>query len=206
MRGYISEQKWAWQSGFDLIIGLGAGALAVLVSNPLWVVNTRLKLQGAKVHTTHNDMSRKAKYTGIIDCLCQVSKQEGWRSLWSALLPSLILVCNPAIQFMAYEALKSTSVLHQLLHDSQRYFILGAIAKIIATIFTYPLQVHQTCIRAGVSLFGTNQHVQLFTMQWLKAQYRGLEAKLTQTVLTSAMMFMSYEKINLWILTKLQNI
>lgn len=38
-----------------------------------------------------------------------------------------------------------------------------------------------------------------FSLTWLKAQFRGLEAKLTQTVLTSAMMFMLYEKIAVWI-------
>lgn len=40
------------------------------------------------------------------DCFVKVVRNEGFRALWSGLLSSLILVTNPAINFMIYEALK----------------------------------------------------------------------------------------------------
>jgi len=42
----------------------------------------------------------------IADCLRYVARRDGLLACWNGLLPSLILVFNPAINFMIYEALK----------------------------------------------------------------------------------------------------
>lgn len=42
----------------------------------------------------------------MVDCLRRIIKEEGVASLWNGVVPSLVLCCNPAIQFMSYEALK----------------------------------------------------------------------------------------------------
>ena len=49
------------------------------------------------------------------DCLYNISKYEGVKTLWSGTSASLLLVSNPAIQFMVYEALKRN--LHFLFVD-----------------------------------------------------------------------------------------
>lgn len=49
--------------GRDLVIGIAAGVVNVLVTTPLWVVNTRLKLQGAKFR---NEDIQPTHYSGII--------------------------------------------------------------------------------------------------------------------------------------------
>lgn len=43
-----------------------AGIVNVLMTTPLWVVNTRLKLQGAKFRTKDLQSSETKKYKGII--------------------------------------------------------------------------------------------------------------------------------------------
>lgn len=78
-----------------------------------------------------------------------MAQQEGVTSLWNGTIPSLILVSNPAIQFMTYEAIKRR--LHALC-DKQHlsglvYFFVGAVAKAVATVLTYPLQLVQTKLR-----------------------------------------------------------
>lgn len=42
------------------------GVVNVLVTTPLWVVNTRLKLQGAKFQTKKFKEAKIPKYKGII--------------------------------------------------------------------------------------------------------------------------------------------
>jgi adenine nucleotide transporter 17 len=81
-----------------------------------------------------------------------MAQQEGVTSLWNGTIPSLILVSNPAIQFMTYEAIKRR--LHALC-DKQHlsglvYFFVGAVAKAVATVLTYPLQLVQTKLRVRI--------------------------------------------------------
>ncbi len=45
-------------------------------------------------------------YKGILDAFHQIMRDEGVLALWNGTLPSLLLVFNPAIQFMFYEGLK----------------------------------------------------------------------------------------------------
>ncbi|XP_068717512.1 peroxisomal membrane protein PMP34-like isoform X1 [Montipora capricornis] len=134
----------------DLLFGYLAGIVNVLMTTPLWVVNTRLKLQGATFRTKGLEDNKTKKYKGIIDGLQKVSREEGLRALWSGTGPSLILAGNPAIQFMVYEAIKKF-----LMGDTKKvlrgrqYFVLGAIAKAVSTVLTYPLQVAQCRLRSG---------------------------------------------------------
>lgn len=66
----------------------------------------------------------------------------------------MILVSNPAIHFMVYETLK------RYILDGRKaseispltFFAVGATAKAIATLITYPLQLVQTRMRVSFSL------------------------------------------------------
>ncbi|CAK1586113.1 unnamed protein product [Parnassius mnemosyne] len=161
----------------DLMFGMLAGSINVLVTSPLWVVNTRMKLE-------------KNNYTSLVEGLGDVFKKEGLQGLWSGTVPSLLLVSNPAIQFMVYEALKR-KLMSAGYFDNYAAFLVGAIAKATATILTYPLQLIQSRLHAGTSV------KPLFRDMKSKptTMFRGLEAKLLQTVMTAALMFVIYEKL-----------
>lgn len=62
-----------------------------------------------------------------------------------------MLVMNPAIQFMTYETIKR-KVLASLhgVPPAWTFFVIGAIAKAVATILTYPLQLVQTKLRVRI--------------------------------------------------------
>ncbi|CAL8273094.1 unnamed protein product [Lota lota] len=193
-------------SGTDLLFGIAAGIINVLVTTPLWVVNTRLKLQGANFR---NEDIRPTSYSGILDAFVQISSKEGVGALWNGTLPSLLLVLNPAIQFMIYEGLKrqlSPGVHTEL--TSAEVFLIGAIAKAVATTVTYPLQTIQSILRFGQLQESTDKSRILSSLMVIKrllvnrvrkygalGLFKGLEAKLLQTVLTAALMFLLYEKI-----------
>ncbi|XP_077590733.1 peroxisomal membrane protein PMP34 [Stigmatopora nigra] len=190
----------------DLKLGIIAGVINVLVTTPLWVVNTRLKLQGSKFHNTD---IHPTNYQGIIDAFVQIIGNEGVGALWNGTFPSLLLVLNPAIQFMIYEGLKRQlrkGVPREL--ASVEVFMIGAVAKAVATTVTYPLQTIQSILRFGQFNKSANKSKMLSSFMAVKCLlvnrvrkfgilglFKGLEAKLLQTVMTAALMFLLYEKI-----------
>lgn len=161
----------------DLMYGIVAGSINVILTSPLWVVNTRMKLE-----TT--------SYNNLFEGLIYLAKKEGLKGLWSGTLPSLLLVSNPAIQFMVYESLKR-NLIAKASFDTYTAFLIGAIAKAIATTLTYPLQLIQMRLRAGSSLKPLFRDMKSKPL----TLFRGLEAKLMQTVMTAALMFLIYEKL-----------
>jgi adenine nucleotide transporter 17 len=150
-------------------------------------------------------------------------------------------VSNPVIQFFCYEQFKQarllkhhhhhpvgTTTTQQLQHLQQHLssssssntnsklspmeaFCLGALAKGIATITTYPLQLTQTLLRlkqdtdddhdgsgagGGGGYHGLLDCLrQLYTRGGIPEWFTGMRAKLLQTVLTAAFTFLTYEQI-----------
>ncbi|KAI1883895.1 hypothetical protein AGOR_G00220790 [Albula goreensis] len=207
----FNSLKRAWSQGDararpskDLLMGCISGVVNVLLTTPMWVVNTRLKLQGAKFRS--EDL-QQTHYKGILDAFSQIVSREGVASLWNGVLPSLVLVLNPAVQFMFYEAMKRRAGRGGRKISSVEIFLIGAVAKAIATTATYPLQTVQAILRFGQyktegksGLVGSLRNVVYLLMDRIRRHgvvglYKGLEAKLLQTVLTAALMFVVYEKI-----------
>lgn len=181
----------------DLLLGALAGCVNVLSTTPFWVVNTRLKMQGINCDLPYHDLISGLKY---------IAHHEGWQKLWSGTQASLMLVANPAIQFSVYEAIKRylTKIYGKEPPSVLYFFFLGAIAKLVSTFVTYPLQLIQTKMRHGDNDLKKNLPPNAGTFEMViyilknkgaKGLYCGLEAKLWQTVLTAALMFMTYEKI-----------
>lgn len=211
----------------NLLLASIAGSLNVVMTAPLWVVVTRLAIQSKSA--SKNQTGKK--YKGMIDALQRIYREEGVGALWAGTVPSLILVSNPSVQFASYERLKQTllrfrlstsgldaSAISRIIEEngdplsSLDYMVIGALAKMIATVITYPLQVAQTKIRAdksGVDANGKKKPpkykgtfdclMQTFDSGGIRGLYRGMDAKILQTCSTSAFMFVFYEKINAWI-------
>jgi len=184
----------------DLALGSVAGIINVLTTTPLWVVNTRIKMQGLP----NADNQNKVRYRGLVDGLIKISRTEGIRALWAGTVPSLLLVTNPALQFMTYESIKRRLKLKYGDREisSAVYFLVGAVAKTVATVFTYPLQIVQAKLRHGHKMEGLRKDASLLEIirailnrHGMKGLFKGMESKILQTVLTSALMFVVYEKI-----------
>ena len=159
-------------------------------------------MQGIKFgNTTEKDGSKKSKtsnakqqYTGILHCLYKISSEEGLLTLWNGTLTSIILCANPAINLGIYMMLKRHRFLIDISDnhsDSIAPFINSFISKFIATIATYPIQVLQTRHRASIKIIKGKSNQQ----SWLRSLFRGLNAKLLQTCLNSAIMFVLYERL-----------
>lgn len=194
----------------DLMLGAIAGVINVFTTTPFWVVNTRCRMRD--VAGTSDEVNKH--YQSLFTGLQYVAKTEGIKGLWSGTIPSLILVSNPSLQFMMYELLKRNYIKFYKRTEisSLGYFLIGAAAKAFATVLTYPLQLVQTkqrhrskhvnCPSTSKQVAG-NEEIGMIQMilniirnQGFKGLFRGMEAKILQTVLTAALMFMAYEKIN----------
>ncbi|GIX74053.1 peroxisomal membrane protein PMP34 [Caerostris darwini] len=186
----------------DLTVAAVAGVLNVVLTTPLWVANSRLKMQGAKISIEDKKLlGSHPEYAGTIDAILKIASKEGWLSLWSGMVPSLMLVINPAIQFTIYEALKAEycKVFGSEKVGTLSVFLIGAIAKSISTVLTYPLQIVQSKLRYGTEKLKRLTTIQVFAYiirtSGVKGLYKGLEPKVLQTTLTAAFMFLCYEKI-----------
>ncbi|XP_030372001.1 peroxisomal membrane protein PMP34 [Scaptodrosophila lebanonensis] len=210
LKAVASNGSPAHQSAFkDLVLGSIAGIINVFTTTPFWVVNTRLRMRD--VAGTSDEINKH--YKNLLAGLRYVAKTEGVKGLWSGTIPSLILVSNPALQFMMYEMLKRNVMKFTGGEvGSLGFFVIGAIAKAFATVLTYPLQLVQTKQRhrskeandASTSRQAASRKqdvgmmelmISILQHQGVRGLFRGLEAKILQTVLTAALMFMAYEKI-----------
>ncbi|XP_075258043.1 peroxisomal membrane protein PMP34-like [Convolutriloba macropyga] len=203
------EQGFTQRPALNLLLGMISGTINVLTTTPLWVANTRIKLQGSKFDKSDSDGKlQKAYYKGLIDCVLKIAKREGIKALWSGTVPSLILVFNPAIQWAVYESLKANLGENSGSKGTFYLFVISAFAKCIASLTTYPLQLLQNRLRAKW-LNKDNKELQISMLSYFRniirtqgigGLFHGLEVKLWQTVLTAAFMFVIYEKLNAKIL------
>lgn len=116
---------------------ISSGAISSTLTNPIWVVKTRLMLQmddGKTIYDTflandikNNKLDPKAAssaaipkkrdwYTGTFDAFRKMYKHEGIGVFYKGLLPSYFGLCHVAIQFPLYENFKK---LFKLDNDNQ---------------------------------------------------------------------------------------
>lgn len=146
--------------GWHLGAATSAGVFTCLLTNPIWLVKTRMQLQYDDPHAV--------RYKGVFDALRTIGREEGIRGLYRGLGPSLLGVSHGAFQFMAYEELKKLllySSFHERKYDlfhpsvlspqpeenadpmvsrklsTAEAFVVGACAKMFASVMSYPYQV-----------------------------------------------------------------
>lgn len=127
-----------------------AGACSTVITNPIWVIKTRLMSQvGA---AAAKESRTPWHYNSTFDAFRKMYKTEGVRSFYSGLGPAMIGLTHVAIQFPLYEYFKlhftglemgGHSSTHK---SSDTVGILGAtfLSKVIASVVTYPHEVIRT--------------------------------------------------------------
>lgn len=97
----LAKPRW---SGNRIVRDAGAsieaGAVMVLITNPVWLVKTRLQLQRGALETSVKP------YSSMFDAFVRIVREEGILSLYRGVLPSLLLTSHGAIQLVVYEQLK----------------------------------------------------------------------------------------------------
>eukprot|EP01090_Pellita_catalonica_P003774 TRINITY_DN13448_c0_g1_i1.p1 TRINITY_DN13448_c0_g1~~TRINITY_DN13448_c0_g1_i1.p1 ORF type:complete len:296 (+),score=38.65 TRINITY_DN13448_c0_g1_i1:27-890(+) len=170
----------------NLLIGALAGSLTVIFTNPLWVVTTRMQT------ATEIDTGKKK---GLVKTIREIA-DEGLMTFWSGLLPSLILVSNPSIQYMVFEEIKKRILSgSQTELSSGQIFLLGAIAKTAATVVTYPYITVKTRLQSKQQYTGMIDVLSSIVKESnILGFYKGMGSKIVQSVLNAAFLFAMQDK------------
>lgn len=125
----------------SMAAGAVAGAATVLITNPIWVVNTRMTARKSEseegLPTTEGEKAAKKKSTSTIGTLMAIIKDEGFARLFAGVLPALVLVINPILQYTIFEQLKNALEKRRRVTPTDSFY-LGAFGKLMATSITYP--------------------------------------------------------------------
>ncbi|KAM0485362.1 hypothetical protein ACHAPX_001348 [Trichoderma viride] len=141
-----------------------AGASSTVVTNPIWVIKTRLMSQSnPNVARGHHAFARPGNtptarptlhdwhYRSTIDAAKKMYTSEGLSSFYSGLTPALLGLTHVAVQFPTYEFLKTTFTgqgMGEIQEGEKAHWtgILSAsiLSKILASSATYPHEVIRT--------------------------------------------------------------
>lgn len=131
------------ETGQYVAASIGAGVINVAVTNPLWVVKTRLQTQNIPVAIAA--AVPRAPYTGTFHALSTIVRTEGVRGLYSGLAPSLAGIAHVAVQLPLYESLKKRAARARGVPVAElpASDLVGVScgAKMVASTVTYPHEV-----------------------------------------------------------------
>ncbi|EGW29971.1 uncharacterized protein SPAPADRAFT_63593 [Spathaspora passalidarum NRRL Y-27907] len=172
-----------------------AGLSTSLITNPLWVLKTRIL-----------GSSRKEGYQGLVDGVRKMVTQEGFRSFYKGTIPSLFQVFQASLQFTFYDNLKvmvmasknqasspTSSNNHQL--TTVEFIYTSALAKVMSTIIMYPTQVVRARLQNNKQKGTITQVVRELWGDGVRGFYRGLSATLFRVVPATCITFVVYESV-----------
>lgn len=173
----------------SMMAGALAGSATVLITNPIWVVNTRMTTRKEEKDI---EEARKVKKPSTIGTLLALIKDEGFMSLFAGVMPALVLVINPILQYTFFEQARNMLEKKRKVGPKDA-FVLGALGKMIATTITYPY----ITVKSRAHVATKNQPAVPITQSLQKivreegyaGLYKGLVPKVSQSVLTAAFLF-----------------
>lgn len=191
-----------------LCAAANAGIITGTVTNPIWLVKTRLQLD--KNHAEKTGTLSNRQYKNSLDCIRQTLRAEGVRGLYRGLSASYLGVTESTLQWVLYEQTKKYLRSHEerlaVSGKAPTYWdntviwggkVAGAgMAKFFAAIVTYPHEVVRTRLRQAPLKDGRMKYtgiVQCFTTIWkeegMASLYGGLTPHMLRVVPSAAIMF-----------------
>lgn len=176
----------------SMIAGAIAGSATVILTNPIWVVNTRIttRKQEKQADVEAGEASKPVKAPSTIGTLLLLLKNEGPQALFSGVVPALVLVINPILQYTLFEQMKNRLEKRRSITPTVAFF-LGALGKLFATSITYPYITVKSQMHVA-----TNKKEGVFAAlgrvvkeEGYSGLYKGIGPKVTQSVLTAALLF-----------------
>ncbi|XP_076237838.1 solute carrier family 25 member 32 isoform X2 [Calliopsis andreniformis] len=176
-----------------------AGILTLLMTNPFWVVKTRLCLQYVG---DEKRLPEKLLYKGTLDAIRKIYKSEGIYGLYRGFVPGVFGVSHGALQFMIYEELKNRYNTHLNVPIDTKlavveYVFCAATSKLIAAALTYPYQVVRARLQDHHHNYsGSIECIRcIWRFEGWRGFYKGLSANLCRVVPATVITFVVYENV-----------
>lgn len=189
----------------SIITGAIAGAITCVGSNPFWVANTR-----TMTSKKNGDKGNNSTFSTLLEII----ETDGIKTLFAGVLPALVLVINPIIQYTIFEQVKNLiiSTNGKRSFTAGKAFFIGAFGKLIATFLTYPyitLKSRMHVKRKNISndegsdvnspdevnLSMIEEIRKIIREEGLDGLYGGLSVKLVQSISTAAFLFYFKEEL-----------
>lgn len=178
-----------------------AGTTTSFLTNPLWVLKTRL------LGTSRSGVAGQVPAT-----LSNIIRTEGLRALWRGFVPSLFGVMQGSLQFTIYEDLKQRRLQYHETLPIVEYLSISATSKIIATVMLYPYQLVRSRMQMPITSSKSSSssstvsassgvraldvlRTTIRTEGGIFALYKGLGANLLRVVPSTCITFLVYEKV-----------
>ncbi|KAJ4415299.1 hypothetical protein N0V85_002790 [Neurospora sp. IMI 360204] len=155
---YATDKPVAVNFGASII----AGASSTIATNPIWVIKTRLMSQSASHDTPWH-------YKSTFDAARKMYTTEGILAFYSGLTPALLGLTHVAVQFPAYEFLK-TKFTGQGMGGAagdqnakpsfMGTFAASVLSKVLASSATYPHEVIRTRLQTQRKPMLGQEHLQ----------------------------------------------
>ena len=199
---------------------LTAGACSTVLTNPIWVVKTRLMSQSTR--GTTDGMRAPWHYTSTIDAFRKMYRAEGMAAFYSGLTPALLGLTHVAIQFPLYEWFKMKFTGYGMGEhppDGHNHFVgISAatfLSKVCASTATYPHEVLRTRLQtqqkrqtSSDGMMSSARYKGLWhTMQVITREegfgafYAGIGVNLVRAVPAAMTTMLTYEYLQRWIQT-----
>jgi len=179
-----------------------AGAVNVLLTNPVWVVAMQVLANG-------KSSDEKTRKLTAAQTAARLYAESGVGGFWKGLVPALAMVVNPTLQYVLYEwltarlmELRRRRVAKARLATSD-VFALTALAKCGATLVTYPmlliksrLQAATRATDAGARYSGVaDATATILRSEGFRGFFKGMQIKMIQTVLSAALLMSIKENV-----------
>lgn len=166
----------------------GASLLTVLLTNPLWLLKTRMCTQDPSA----------PHYQSLRDAVFKICRQDGIAGFYAGLGPGILAASHGAIQFAVYEKLKAfvqQRERHRQQLSNGEYVLLSSVSKACAVTATYPLQVIRSRLQRHQSRYHSMLHVLRDTLveEGLVGFYKGLTPAILRVLPGTWITFVVYE-------------
>lgn len=178
----------------SMIAGAIAGSATVLLTNPIWVVNTRMTTRKQNKESDESLLPgvRAPRAPTTVGTLLALLREEGPQALFAGVVPALVLVINPILQYTIFEQLKNVIEKKKRVTPTTA-FLLGALGKLFATSITYPYITVKSRMHVAGRDGGKDNMAdamkRIVREEGTVGLYKGIGPKVTQSVLTAAFLF-----------------